>query len=260
MDFPRFQNARRPRPAGSRGMNFPQWMKPLRAGAIIAVALLWISVPGIVYGQDAESAPASTPPELRVASWISQAHELYRSGSEGHKPSVREAEDLIDQILELAPDNAEALALKGANMTLMARDAFWPNEKVRLTRQAVKYLDQAVAIAPDNLEARWIRGSNNVHFPPFLDRLPIALDDLRLLWESSEKKPNLFPTNRKQRLGRLYGLALWKSDLKEQAEAIWTQAQNLDPNSEENLRIHETREKMNIPEPPRKIGPGRAMP
>lgn len=145
-------------------------------------------------------------------------------------------------------------------MTLMARDAFWPNEKVRLTRQAVKYLDQAVAMAPENLQARWIRGSNNVHFPPFLDRLPIAHEDLRLLWDTAGKNPNLFPTERKQRLGRLYGLALWKSDLKEQAEEIWTQAQNLDPNSEENLRIDETRQKMNIPEPPGKIGPGRAMP
>lgn len=185
-----------------------------------------------------------------------KAHKLYLRGSEGDKDAVEPAMNVLRGILHEDGANAEAKALLGATMTLQARDTFWPNDKVKITRKAVALMDEAVAMAPEDPNPRWIRAANNVHFPPFLKRLPMALTDLEILWNICVAEPERFDLNRRQRTGRLYGLALWKSDNHDQARKIWKLAVGLSPDSEESKRIADLQKDLETPVRESKLGPG----
>ncbi len=199
----------------------------------------------------------SPPPAQSVEERIGRARELYLEGSQGDKEAVEEALTLTMAILSEDPDNAEVIALQGATMTLKARDTFWPGKKVKITREAITLMDRAVSLAPDATEPRWIRASNNVHFPDFLERLPVALSDLEILWKKGEESPGDFTSERRQKTGRLLGMALWRSEREDEARTIWEKARRLDPESRESRAILALMEELSKPETGNVLGPAR---
>lgn len=209
-----------------------------------------------IQDQDQESSGQSAGQQSEIASELLKAHKLYLLGSEGDKEAVEPAMNVLRGILRRDSGNAEAKALLGATMTLQARDTFWPNDKVKITRKAVALMDEAVAMAPEDPDPRWIRAANNVHFPPFLKRLPMALSDLEILWNISVAEPERFDIDRRQRTGRLYGLAQWKSENHDEARKIWKQAMLLAPDSKESQRINQLQKDLEQPERESKLGPG----
>jgi tetratricopeptide (TPR) repeat protein len=204
-----------------------------------------------------EPAIPSSPPAQGLEERIGRARELYLEGSLGDKEAVEHAASLIEAILSEDPDNAEVIALQGATMTLKARDTFWPGKKVKITREAITLMDRAVTLAPDATEPRWIRASNNVHFPDFLERLPVALSDLEILWKKGEESPGDFTCERRQKTGRLLGMALWRSEREDEARTIWEKARALDPESGESHAILALEEELSKPEPESVLGPAR---
>lgn len=63
-------------------------------------------------------------------------------------------EAVLTQLLELEPDNVEALQLMAARYTRLAEDR--PDEDVALTRQARRFLARAYAVDPDQYHTLWM--------------------------------------------------------------------------------------------------------
>ena len=70
---------------------------------------------------------------------------------EGDKKAVKRAKNLFENLLELEPQNAEALAWYGSVLTLRGRDVLFPVSKLGYVSNGVEKMDKAVELAPDNI-------------------------------------------------------------------------------------------------------------
>ncbi|HEU0012382.1 MAG TPA: hypothetical protein VFQ45_01790 [Longimicrobium sp.] len=82
----------------------------------------------------------------------------------------------LREVQRLAPAAADAEeratleAYRGALVTLRARHAFWPRQKLRHVREGLAVLDAVVAAHPRHAEARYLRLVSCYYLPRFLGR------------------------------------------------------------------------------------------
>lgn len=70
-----------------------------------------------------------------------------------------------------SPERASLLtAYEGALVTLRAKHAFWPAQKMRYMREGLALLDRSVAAYPDGAEARYLRLMTCYYLPGFFGR------------------------------------------------------------------------------------------
>jgi hypothetical protein len=68
------------------------------------------------------------------------------------------------------PFDATLTAYSGALVTLRAKHAFWPTQKLRYLRDGLAILDRTIAQHPDHPEARYLRLMSCYYLPGILGR------------------------------------------------------------------------------------------
>jgi len=102
-------------------------------------------------------------------------------GASGDKKAVKKAEKIFKKLLQLEPDNAEALCWFGSVLTLKGRDAMLPFDKVRFVNSGLKKMDRAVELDSGNVSIRMIRGNTAYALPGFFKRMDTAVEDFEFL-------------------------------------------------------------------------------
>lgn len=102
-------------------------------------------------------------------------------GVDGNKNAVKKGLEYIEKVRGLDSTQALALAYHGSLMTLKARDASMPWNKLKYTKEGFLLLDRAIALEPENLEARLVRAMNSYQVPEFMGRLETAISDFKFI-------------------------------------------------------------------------------
>jgi len=101
----------------------------------------------------------------------------YGLAASGQQKAGDLAEEYLGRLLELQPRNTLAMVYYGSLMSLFARDAEEPWEKMEYMQTAIAKMDKAVALSPENAQVRLVRASNALHLPAMFNRLGMALSD-----------------------------------------------------------------------------------
>jgi len=101
------------------------------------------------------------------------------AGENEDKEAVKKAEKYLSKLLEIEPGNALAMVYYGSVLTMKARDAFFPWEKMKYMKKGFGKMDSAVALDPDEPEVRLIRAINSTLVPKMFNRLKMALSDFK---------------------------------------------------------------------------------
>jgi tetratricopeptide (TPR) repeat protein len=157
-------------------------------------------------------------------------------------------EATFEQAVQLEPKDAIARAYLGlARMELsgwIARQGrFGPSGEVM--NKAIADLDAAVVLGPDNLQVRMLRGSSYAEFPSFLNKGPLAREDLEVVVhhptfasQSSDLRARVYFT-----LGRVYGAA----GEVEKARASWKAAVAANPQGRDGQAAQRELDKLATP-------------
>ena len=94
--------------------------------------------------------------------------------------------------------DATLTAYRGALVTLRAKHAFWPTQKLQYLNQGLAVLDATVGAHPDHAEARYLRLMSCYYLPGVLGRGRTVRDDFGAL-------ARLLPGVRRQYPAELYG-------------------------------------------------------
>ncbi|MFD0672349.1 hypothetical protein [Cohnella sp. GCM10027633] len=134
------------------------------------------------------ASPSSKPTkrDRRLASAIRVHNDAVSGGQE----AVAKAEAVWGQLRLRFPDDAAAKAYYGSVLTLKARDAETPADKLTIARKGLGLLDEAVAAEPGNRTFRLIRGRICYRLPePFFQRAETAVEDYALLIDEEIRRP-----------------------------------------------------------------------
>jgi tetratricopeptide (TPR) repeat protein len=104
-----------------------------------------------------------------------------QGGNQEDKSAVKKAEQYLERLLLLEPRNSMAMVYLGSVLTMRARNAFFPWDKMDFMKKGMIRMDKAVALAPDNNEVRLIRGINSTQLPGMFNRLSTALEDFKII-------------------------------------------------------------------------------
>jgi tetratricopeptide (TPR) repeat protein len=169
-------------------------------------------------------------------------HDL--AGENEDKAAVKKAEGYLSKLLAIEPDNAPAMVYYGSVLTMKAREAFFPWDKMKYMKQGFAKMDSAVVLGPDEPEVRLIRGINSTSVPKMFNRLKVALSDF-LYIEGLEKEKLNEMTNKFWLPYYFYfGLALEKDGQLEPAREKFAKVIELDSNSELANKARQQLEKM----------------
>ncbi|HEX8638915.1 MAG TPA: histidine kinase [Pyrinomonadaceae bacterium] len=141
-----------------------------------------------------------------------------------------EAELVFRQILERDPDNAVALAYRGALLGLKLGSNIVPQEQLAaVLTEAHKEQDRAVRLAPDSIEVRELRGYTNFYTPSIFDRDSLAVEDFTRALQLLQHYPGTEAARSKFHL--ILGDTYNKMGANDDARANWERAVRLAPNS-----------------------------
>ena len=152
-----------------------------------------------------------------------------KAGSGTTSDAVDKAEKYLSRLIELDSDNALALVYYGSTLTMKARDASMPWDKMKYMKLGFARMDRAVKIAPDNVEVRLIRGINSASVPGMFKRLKFALQDFKQIAQMDQR--NLTAMTNKFWLPYFYyyGLALMKEHQDKAARENFSKVIEIDP-------------------------------
>jgi len=105
------------------------------------------------------------------------------------KAYAQPAVDRLDRLHQKMPNDALILCYLGNVNTLIAKESWNPLTKSIRVKRGVEYMDAAVKMEPINIEVRMMRGNNSRNLPAFLDRRPVAYEDLTHVAELLQKDP-----------------------------------------------------------------------
>jgi tetratricopeptide (TPR) repeat protein len=169
-------------------------------------------------------------------------HDL--AGVEEDEDAVQQAESYLSRLMKIDPQNAVALVYYGSVLTMKARDAFLPWEKMKYMRKGFATMDSAVALDPHSPEVRLIRANNGTSVPKMFHRLKIALADFQFI-ESLDKEKLAEMTNKFWLPYYYYfGRALVKDEQFEAAEVKFAKVIAIDSDSEYAKNARQQLEKM----------------
>lgn len=159
---------------------------------------------------------------------------LYHNlGVEGDKKAVKRAKKLFEKLLELDPQNAEALAWCGSVLTLKGRDVLFPVSKLSYVNDGIEKTDKAVELAPDNINVRMIRAHNSLNLPGIFHRIEIAITDFEQLLTLREKRQEEFSKSLLAKIFLGLGSAYKKKEDIVKAREDWQKAAEVLPDSME---------------------------
>lgn len=159
---------------------------------------------------------------------------LYHNlGVEGDKKAVKRAKKLFQKLLELDPQNAEALAWYGSVLTLRGRDVLFPVSKLGYVSNGIKKMDKAVELAPDNINVRMVRTHNSLNLPGIFHRTKIAITDFEHLLTLKEKRRQEFSKDLLAKIFFGLGNAYKKKEDTNKARENWQKAVEVLPDSME---------------------------
>ena len=182
----------------------PRRVRPRRSPAfrVAVLAPLLLAAP-----RPASAAPparaeiVSAPSDERVD--LTALRETYlRSVSESK--AIREGLAEIERLREKGAvrpgteTDATLTAYRGALITLRAKHAFWPTQKLQYLNQGLAVLDATVRAHPEHAEARYLRLMSCYYLPGVLGRGRTVRDDFSAL-------ARLLPGVRRQYPAELYG-------------------------------------------------------
>lgn len=159
---------------------------------------------------------------------------LYHNlGVEGDRKAVKRAKDLFEKLLELEPQNAEALAWCGSVLTLKGRDILFPISKLGYVNDGIEKMDKVVELAPDNINVRMIRAHNSLNLPGIFHRIEIAITDFEHLLTLREKRQEEFSKSLLAKIFLGLGSAYKKKEDMVKARENWRKAVEVLPDSRE---------------------------
>lgn len=157
-------------------------------------------------------------------------HDL--AGVEGDEDAVAQAENYLSKLMKLAPQNAVALVYYGSVLTMKARDAFLPWEKMKYMKQGFAAMDSAVALDPQSPEVRLIRANNGTSVPKMFHRLKTALADYQFIEAMQLEKSGAMPNKFWLPYYYYFGLALMKDEQFQEAKVKFNKVLEIDANSD----------------------------
>jgi tetratricopeptide (TPR) repeat protein len=159
---------------------------------------------------------------------------LYHNlGVEGDRKAVKRAKNLFEKLLELEPQNIEALAWYGSVLTLRGRDVGFPISKLKYVNNGIEKMDKAVELAPDNVSVRMIRAHNSLNLQGIFHRIKVAINDFEHLLSLSQKSPQEFSKGLLVEIYLGLGNAYKKRGDIIKARENWQEAVEVLPNSKE---------------------------
>ena len=153
-------------------------------------------------------------------------------GTKENKDAVRKAEKYLFKLLEMEPENCIALVYYGSVLTMKARDAFFPWDKLKWVKKGISRMDEAVTLESDNPEVRFIRGVNSATMPKMMSRLSVALEDFVHIEKLNREKPLNMTKKFWLPYYYNYGLALYKNKEFEAAKEKYLKTIDVDPESD----------------------------
>ena len=156
------------------------------------------------------------------------ARGYYSMAMEQDVAAIAEAEKLFNRILADEPQNATALAYRGALLGFRLGFGLTPQDQMyALMRESSANLDRAVALAPDDIEIRGIRGYVSIFTPSFAGRNQFAVEDFAHIIRLLERQPST--ERRRAELHLTLGDAYRKAGDNENARRSWLRAIELAP-------------------------------
>lgn len=171
--------------------------------------------------------------------YLLQLGRLYHnSGASGNEQDVEKAEKILEKLIELEPQNAQAHCWYGSTITLKARYAKMPFNKMRFVSKGIKEIDKAVAIDSTNISIRMIRANNSLALPAMLNRLDVAVADFEFLLQLAQQNPQYFNNNLLADIHLSLGTAYQKKENIDKAKQHWQKVIELMPDSNSALQAN----------------------
>lgn len=170
-------------------------------------------------------------------------HDL--AGVEEDEAAVEQAENYLARLLKIEPQHAVALVYYGSVLTMKAREAFLPWEKMKYMKQGFAAMDSAVALAPRSPEVRLIRANNGTSVPKMFHRLKTALADFQFIEAMQLEKSGQITNQFWMPYYYYFGLALVKDEQFQAAAVKLNKVLEIDANSEYAKNARKQLEKLN---------------
>ncbi len=162
-----------------------------------------------------------------------------RGGSQHDKQAVKKAEEYFLQVLSIDSTHGLALVYYGSLLTMKARDASLPWNKLKYVKKGLARMDKAVYFEPDNPEVRLIRGINSVSLPSRFNRLSCGLEDFEHIQKIHQEHTLQLTENFWLPCYFNYGLALWKAENYTQAREKFLNTIEIYPESDYAAKARE---------------------
>jgi tetratricopeptide (TPR) repeat protein len=169
----------------------------------------------------------------------------YQEGANKNKEAVILAEDYFKRLLALDPNHAMARVRYGSVLTMKARDAFAPMNRLNYVKAGNQEMDAAVRMAPGDAQVRFARAVNNFHMPDIMDREEIVREDLAWLWQQAQLADTKLNVGQKQTIALYHGQTLQKKDKLDEAIQVWRAGLALAPESQDAALLKEQLTKNN---------------
>lgn len=153
-------------------------------------------------------------------------HDL--AGENEDKAAAKKAEKYLLKLLAIEPGNAPAIVYYGSVLTMKAREAFFPWDKMKYMKKGFAKMDSAVALDPGEPEVRLIRAINSTSVPKMFHRLNMALSDFNYIEGLEQEKLDEMTNKFWLPYYFYFGLALEKDEQLEPAREKFAQVIELD--------------------------------
>lgn len=170
--------------------------------------------------KDYEATLATHPDNLQALEQLGIYY--HNRGGDGDAEAVEKSVAHLERLVQLDSRNLVALAYYGSAVTMQARDAWMPWNKMKYVNLGTGKLDKAVMIDSTNLRVRLVRAINSTNLPAFLNRRPFALRDFTYLLRRIDAGDT--PGLDRVQMYYFYGVALAADNRQAEAREIWQKA------------------------------------
>jgi tetratricopeptide (TPR) repeat protein len=160
----------------------------------------------------------------------------HRLAMQGDDEAFEKASHSVKILLAANKKHAEALAVKGSLLTIMARTSGSLLRRIYYSIKAAWILDRAVKIDPTNIAARTIRAFTALVLPGFLRRLKTAVRDFEYLVAHKQANPTVLPDEMMPKVYFNLGLAHAKNGDNEKAIGVLSEVISRFPDTREAMR------------------------
>lgn len=129
------------------------------------------------YIESAEESLDDDPDDLDALKTLGIAHHNLGSIEVSGAPS--QAQDYLERVLDIDPDDQLARAYLGSATTMRARDSWNVITRVSNANRGIALIDEAVRHDRENIRLRLLRANHSYSLPDMFERELIALDDFR---------------------------------------------------------------------------------